>query len=50
MDRVTASITLNPKFFDNTLSVTANVKGFYMHNRFADEGAILRPVAIGTGR
>ena len=40
MDRVTASITLNPKFFDNTLSVTANVKGFYMHNRFADEGAI----------
>ena len=40
MDRVTASITLNPKFFDNTLSVTANVKGFYMHNRFVDEGAI----------
>ncbi len=40
MDRLTASINLTPKFFDNTLSVNLNVKGFYMRNRFADEGAI----------
>lgn len=40
MDRATASITLNPRFLDNALSVTANVKGFYMRNRFADESAI----------
>ncbi len=46
MDRATASITLTPKFFDNTLSVTANVKGFYLHNRFADEAAIGGAVAF----
>ncbi len=40
MDRVTASVNLTPKFFDNTLSVSLNVKGFYMRNRFADESAI----------
>lgn len=40
MNRTTASITLTPKFFDNTLSVTANVKGLYTRNRFADIGAV----------
>ncbi|MCP9612331.1 SusC/RagA family TonB-linked outer membrane protein [Coprobacter tertius] len=40
MNRTTASITLTPKFFNNTLSVTANVKGMYIRNQFADENAI----------
>lgn len=40
MDRTTASISLTPKFFDNTLSVTANVKGLYTYSRFADMSAL----------
>lgn len=40
MERTTASISLNPKFFDDKLSVQFNVKGIYVKNRFADTGAI----------
>lgn len=40
MDRTTASISLTPKFFDNTLSLNMNVKGLFTRNRFADLGAI----------
>ena len=40
MDRTTASISLTPKFFNNTLSINANVKGLYIRNQFADEAAI----------
>jgi len=36
MDRVTASINLTPKFFNDLLSVNANVKGAYVHNNYAD--------------
>jgi len=40
LDRWTGAINLNPKFFDNMLSVQLNVKGIYNKNRFADRGAI----------
>ncbi len=36
MDRVTASLNLTPKFFNDLLSVNANVKGAYIHNNYAD--------------
>ena len=34
MDRVTASINLTPKFFNDLLSVNANVKGAYITNNY----------------
>ncbi|MDE5828066.1 MAG: SusC/RagA family TonB-linked outer membrane protein, partial [Duncaniella sp.] len=34
MNRLTASINLTPKFFDNLLSVNANVKGAYITNNY----------------
>lgn len=36
MDRVTGSISLTPKFFNNTLSVNANLKGSMVTNLYAD--------------
>ena len=36
MDRVTASVNLTPKFFNDLLSVNANVKGAYIKNQYAD--------------
>ncbi|MBW8684805.1 SusC/RagA family TonB-linked outer membrane protein [Chitinophaga rhizophila] len=38
--RTSASLNLNPTFFDNTLKVTINVKGVFQKSRFANEGAI----------
>ncbi|MFC4673641.1 SusC/RagA family TonB-linked outer membrane protein [Dysgonomonas termitidis] len=40
MDRWTGSLNLNPKFFDNHLTVQLSLKGIYNTNRFADTGAI----------
>lgn len=40
MQRVTAGINLNPKFFDGLLQVNANVKGYYMRNNWTNEGSI----------
>ena len=34
MDRATASINLTPTFFDNLLSIQANVKGSYIKNQY----------------
>ena len=34
MDRATASINLTPKFFDDLLSIQANVKGAYVKNQY----------------
>ena len=34
MDRVTASINLTPTFFDDLLSIQANVKGSYVENQY----------------
>lgn len=36
MDRVTASINLTPKFFNDLLSVNANVKGAYITNNYGE--------------
>lgn len=38
MQRVTAGFNLTPEFFDGKLKVSANVKGYYIRNRFTDEG------------
>lgn len=39
MQRTTVGISLTPKFFDDKLSVTANVKGTYIKNREGEVGA-----------
>lgn len=39
-DRLTSSLNLSPKFFNDHLSVNLNVKASQTHNRFANEGAI----------
>lgn len=46
MQRVTAGISLTPQFFDGLLKINANVKGYYMRNRFASEGAVGAAVAF----
>ncbi|MDE5749583.1 MAG: SusC/RagA family TonB-linked outer membrane protein, partial [Duncaniella sp.] len=38
MDRLSGSINLTPKFFNDLLSVNANVKGAYLRNQYADNG------------
>ena len=40
MNRTTASIALNPKFFDNTLSINLNAKGLYTRSSFPDLDAL----------
>ncbi len=40
MKRLTGSINLNPKFFDNHLNVNLNLKGTNSNFRFANQGAI----------
>lgn len=44
MDRTSAAITVNPKFFDNHLKVDLNLKGSLQNSFFADEGAIFNAV------
>ena len=39
-ERYTGAINVNPKFFDDHLSVDINVKGTINNNRFADSGAV----------
>lgn len=46
MDRVTMGINLSPKFFDNHLSVNANVKGYYIRNNFGDAGALSSAISF----
>lgn len=36
MERVTAGINLNPRFFDGLLQINANVKGYYVRQRDAN--------------
>ena len=45
MDRVVAGFNLNPKFFDGHLQVNANVKGYYIRNRFGNEGAVYEAIS-----
>ena len=40
MQRVSAGINLNPKFFNGLLSINANAKGYYIRNHWGDDGAI----------
>jgi TonB-linked SusC/RagA family outer membrane protein len=40
LERKSASITLNPKFFKDHLKIDLNLKGAINNTRFADEGAI----------
>jgi iron complex outermembrane receptor protein len=38
--RTSVGLNLNPKFFDNHLTINAGFKGTFMDTRFANEGAI----------
>lgn len=40
MDRVTASVGVNPRFFDDHLRVNLNLKGMLINNNFGNRGAI----------
>ncbi len=40
MERVTAGLNLNPKFFNGLLQINASVKGYYIRQRQPDMGAI----------
>ena len=40
MQRVTASINLNPTFLDKHLSFNLNAKGMYIYNRYADGSVV----------
>ncbi|MDE6282753.1 MAG: TonB-dependent receptor [Muribaculaceae bacterium] len=46
MDRVTAGISLTPKFFGDHLSINAKVKGFYVRNNWGQTGAIGQAVSF----
>ena len=45
MDRLTFGFNLNPKFFDDHLSVNANAKGYYIRNRFGNESAVYEAIS-----
>lgn len=45
-DRYTASLNLNPSFFDNHLTLNLNAKGMYSKNRKADGGAVGAAVSM----
>lgn len=40
MQRLSGSINLTPKFFDDLLSINANVKGAYVTSRFENDGPV----------
>lgn len=40
MQRITAGFNLTPEFFGGLLKVAANVKGYYIRNRFTDESCV----------
>ena len=39
-DRATLDISLNPKFFNEHLTLSLNAKGVYSHQNYADSGAV----------
>ena len=45
MDRVTAGLSLTPKFFNDHLKVNANVKGYYIRNNFGNEDAVYNAIS-----
>lgn len=46
MNRTTVGINLSPKFFDNKLSINANVQGSYVKTHDADTGAVGSAIAF----
>lgn len=50
MQRVTASLNLSPTFLDKHLSFNFNVKGMYIYNRYADDGAVGSAIAFDPTR
>lgn len=46
MQRVTAGFNLTPQFFGGLLKVSANAKGYYIRNRWADQGAVGSAIAF----
>lgn len=46
MDRVTVGLTLNPSFFQDHLKINATAKGYYLKNRWGQEGAIGQAVSF----
>ncbi len=46
MKRVTATVNLNPTFFNNSLKVNVNLKGMNTHHNFGSSGAIGSAVAM----
>lgn len=44
--RVTASASISPSFFDDHLKVNVNAKGMYMYNQYAETGAIGSAIAM----
>ncbi|MCF8358845.1 MAG: TonB-dependent receptor [Prolixibacteraceae bacterium] len=40
LERFTGALNLNPEFFDRHLKLNASIKGMYINNRFANQGAI----------
>jgi iron complex outermembrane receptor protein len=46
LQRLTASLNLNPSFFDKHLAVTVNAKYMNIKNRFAQNGAVNNAVAF----
>mgnify|MGYP006287886121 CR=1 FL=1 len=45
LERTTASLGANPSFLDDHLKVDVNLKGVYLENRFANNGAIGAAIA-----
>ena len=50
MQRVTASLNLSPTFLDKHLTFNLNAKGMYIHNRYADGGAVGAALAFDPTR
>ena len=46
MQRVTATLNLNPTFFKDDLKVNLNIKGMNTHQNFGDSGAIGSAVSM----
>ncbi len=46
MQRLTASVNLNPSFFDKHLTFNFNAKGLYVYNRYADGGVVGQAMAF----
>jgi len=46
LKRYTASLGINPSFFDDHLKINVNAKGMYIDNRFAETGSVTGAVTM----